>query len=397
MDSGKSGIIAHNLRVFYLVDTFRAMWFITSIWVAYEKQFLNLSQITLIEAVILTVALIMQLPTGAFADLFGKKKAMIVGCFLYASAMLIYSLSGNFNMFLGYALVFGLAEAFIDGTREALIYDTMKEGGREEDFSNTASKLSMIFQVSLSVATIVGGYIGLFSYELVIRMSGMAFLMAMITAFKFQEPHIDTEKFTLKNYVEKTKQGIKELVKNDYVRKISLFYITVGSITWICVITLNMMLLNEMNFTTGEIGITIAFARIMNSVVLFRLISKTRIFNKERTLIILPLILVFTLVPAIFFSKWMVLIPVTGAMFVSNARWNLISRYTNAEFTSKNRATAISALCMIIGIIFVIVVGSSGYLMENFGGARPIYSVLGLVSLVIAFPLGLNLARSSRK
>ena len=67
------GIYPRNMRVFYFVDTLRAMWFLTSVWVIYERQFLTLSQLTLIEAFIIGVTLLMQLPTGAFADLFGKK------------------------------------------------------------------------------------------------------------------------------------------------------------------------------------------------------------------------------------------------------------------------------------------------------------------------------------
>jgi hypothetical protein len=82
-----------------------------------------------------------------------------------------------------------------------------------------------------------------------------------------------------------------------------------------------------------------------------------------------------------------------GAMFVSTARWSLLSRYTNAEFDSRHRATALSALCMIIGIIYVIVVGSSGYLMENFGGSRSIFTALGVITIFTALPLGLHLAK----
>jgi MFS family permease len=394
MQRNNSDIIRHNLPVFYLVDACRALWFMTSVWVAYELQYITLSQLTLIEAFILAITLTMQLPTGAFADIFGKKKAMITGCILFIVAILLYSYARSFSAFLIYAVFMGVAQSFIDGTREALLYDTYKQGGREEKFSFIASKLNMVFQISLAAATLIGGWIGSFSYLYVIRMTAGAFILAMIGSFFYQEPTIDSEKFTLKNYIIKTKSGVKELFKNPYVKKISLFYIAIGSLTWISSIALNMVLLTEMKFSTTEIGIAVAAGRILNSTVLFSLIRKGSFFTRKRTFLLLPVIVIATFLPAVLLSKWFVLIPVIGAMFVSSARWNLLSRYTNAEFESKNRATAISALCMAIGIIYVIVIGSSGFIMQNFGGARTMYTLLGIIALFTALPLGIHLAKN---
>jgi MFS family permease len=393
MQRNNTSIIRHNLPVFYLVDILRSLWFMTSIWVAYELKFLSLYQLTLIEAFILTVTLLMQLPTGAFADIFGKRKAMIAGFFFYAAAIAIYSFAHAFWMFIIYAIVFGLSEAFIDGTREALLYDTLKQERQEHTFAFISSKLSMIFQIALACATIIGGFMGAISYELAIRATGVAFLSAMIGSFLFSEPAVESEKFTLKNYINKTRQGVKELFRNSYIKKISLFYIIIGSLTWVSVITLGMILLTELKYSPTEIGITVAVARVFNSVILFRLIKTEGFFTKKRTFLLIPVILIVTYLPGIFLTKWFALIPVIGGMLISSARWNLLSRYTNAEFESKNRATAISALCMAVGIIYVVIIGFSGIIMQNFGGARMMYSLLGVIALFTALPLGIHLAR----
>jgi hypothetical protein len=218
--------------------------------------------------------------------------------------------------------------------------------------------------------------------------------MAAIGSMFFREPVVDTEKFTIRNYIAKTKMGVKELFKNSFVKKISLFYIIIGSLTWVSVLTLNMVLLTEMKYSTKEIGITIAIARILLGIVLFRFIKADKFFTRKRIFIAIPIILVVTYLPGIFLTKWLALIPVMGAMLISSARWNLLSRYTNAEFESKNRATAISTLCMAIGVIYVIVIGFSGMIMQNFGGARTMYTLLGIIAMVTALPLGIHLARN---
>ena len=387
------GIYPRNMRVFYFVDTFRAMWFVTSVWVVFERQFLTLSQLTFVEAFIVGVTLLTQLPTGAFADLFGKRRAMIIGGLLYSASMWFYSFSTTFPMFLVYAVMMGMAQAFIDGTREALLYDTLKQDHEEHQFPKISSKLSMIFQVTLAGATLVGGLIGMYSYVVAIRLTASMFFITAFASTFFVEPTVDTEKFTIQNYLNKTKQGIRELFKNTYIKKVSLYYIMIGSLTWVSVITFNMVLLSELKYTTSEIGIAVAVGRIANSILLFRLLHIGTFFTRKRTFILLPLILIIVYTPVICMTKWWAIIPVMGAMLVSGARWNILSHYTNAEFESKNRATAISALCMVIGLIFVAVVGMSGFIMEKFGGIRTIYTLLGLITVVTALPLGVHLGR----
>ena len=44
-------------------------------------------------------------------------------------------------------------------------------------------------------------------------------------------------------------------------------------------------------------------------------------------------------------------------------------------------------------LIFVAVVGMSGFIMEKFGGIRTIYTLLGLITVVTALPLGVHLGR----
>jgi len=393
MERQNEGIIQHNLRVFYVVDTFRALWFITSIWVLFERQFLTFSQLTFIESLLMGMNLLMQLPTGAFADLFGKRKAMMIGGFLFALGLMIYSRATTFSMFVLYAIIFGTAEAFIDGTREALIYDTLREEHKEEQFPFITSKLSMIFQIALSVATLVGGFIGSFSYVYVIWMTAASFIGVTLVSFFFREPHMDTETFTIANYIHKTKQGMKELVKNSHIKKISLFYVLIGSVSWICVFSLNMILLTSASFSSKEIGIAISLGRIFNSFILFGLISKTKFFNKTRTFIVLPIVLAVGLIPILLLPKWFILLPIIITLFISNARWNILGRYTNAEFESRNRATAISALAMVVNLLYVLVMSVAGIVIEQFGGPRIIYTSLGFITLFITLPLGIHLAK----
>lgn len=100
------------------------------------------------------------------------------------------------------------------------------------------------------------------------------------------------------------------------------------------------------------------------------------------------------LLPGIWMSRWVAAPFIAASMMSSTARWVILGKYTNEEFASKYRATAISALSMAIGIIYVGFTFSAGFVMENFGGTRTIFTMLGLLTAVSVLPLGIKLAKA---
>ena len=387
-------IYKRNIRVFYITEIARSLLFYVPIWVAYELQYITLAQLPLIEAVMLGIQLVMELPTGAFADLVGKRWTVFLGYLFFVLGGVIYVQARSFPIFLIYALFFGFGDSLISGAKEALLYDTIKGVGKEEHYAKIHSKIAWIFQIGLAFSMVVGGVLGAISYEIAIWATIMMTAVSAVASLFFYEPIIDTEKFTLKRYVLQTKEGFREVLRTPYVKQISLFYILVGGVTWVCNLIFNMTILTQVGFTALELGIILAIIRIVNSTVLFRGLHIGTVFTKKRTFLLLPIILMICLLPGIVLTKWMAVIAVAGLLFGSSARWSILGKYTNAEFSSKNRATAISTLSMAIGIIYVIVALVSGPLMQWWGNAGIMYTLLGIFTMIFILPLGLSLRKN---
>jgi len=386
-------IYTRNIRVFYITEFFRSLSFFIPIWVAYELQYITISQLALLEAIIMGFQLVSELPTGAFADLFGKRVSVIIGNILVMISLAIYACSRSFDMFLVYALISGIGGSFISGAQEALLYDTCKEAGKEDQFSKINAKMGVIFQVGLAFAIVVGGLLGSLSFAYPLWMTTGAVFLCCIVCFFFIEPFIDTEKFTVKRYIAQTKEGVKELLKTPYIKKISLFYILIGTITWTCVMIFSMALLTELKFSVMELGIEVALIRVINSFIVFRVLHIDKLLTKKRTFLFFPILMMIALLPGIFFTKYMALVAVAFITLASTSRWIILGKYTNEEFDSKNRATAISTLSMAIGILYVIIVYFSGPVMEHFGGTRTIFTCLGVLTALFILPLGIHLAK----
>lgn len=386
-------ISVHNTRISYITDFFRGMIFHMPVWVAYELQFISLGQLALVEAVMQGSQLLAELPTGAIADLLGKKASVIIGRIIGIFGLFIYSIATSFPVFIVYAIIAGIGESFVSGAYEALMYDSLKQDKKEYLYQKVASRSMMIFQFSFAGAILVGGFLSLIGYKTVIFASILAEFSALTCSLFFQEPYIDTEKFTIPRYVKQLKLGFHELFKSSYVRDISLFYIGVGGITWSAMMIFNTSLLTTIGFSTLAIGFIVAAIRLLNSTILFGALHLKDIVTKKRVYLLFPVIMILCYLPGFALTKFFAIPAVALSTFASSARWIILGSYVNEQYDSKNRATALSTLSMLISLTVVGFAIISNPIMTYVGGVRAMYSVLGFVSVLFILPLGLRIQR----
>lgn len=386
-------IANQNIKINYLASVTSSLLFLIPVWVAYELQYISLLQVPIIEAIIQGSQLLLELPTGALADLWGKRTTIIVGYLISTLGGVIYAYSRSYEAFILYALVTGLGAALISGAREAWLYDSLKAAGREDEYGKVSSKGSLIFQIGIAFATITGGVLG--SFNLIYPIIASAIVSGLTTIlFVFaQEPAIDTEVFTLRNYLRQTKMGISEIRKSNHVLAISLFYISVGGISWAAMMVFNAALMTQIGFTALEFGITLATIRIINSLVLFGALHFNRVFNQHRPFLFISLIMLISYLPGLYLTKFLTIFAIMGSVFSSTFRNIVLSRLVNQEFSSKNRATAISTLSMAVSIIVVILSLISGPIMARFDGAKGMFTFMGILTLLFTLPLALRLRR----
>ncbi len=122
---------------------------------------LNLFKIGVLFSIREIVTYILEIPSGAYADLYGRKNALLI-CFVsYIVSFLIFFFSYNF-MFLIIAMIFyGIGEAFRSGTHKAIILSYLNHKGIEDkktvvygftrSFSLVGSAISAILAVIIVI------------------------------------------------------------------------------------------------------------------------------------------------------------------------------------------------------------------------------------------------------
>ncbi len=360
-----------------------------------ELQHISLSQLTLVEVIIFGSQLLLELPTGAFADLLGKRPTVFLGNLITALGMVAFGFATSFETFIVSASLIGLGAALTSGAKEALLYDTLKQVGKEDTFDDVASRQNVVFQSGMAVATLLGGFLWMVDYKLPAVLSGVGVFISALLTLLVIEPSIDTETFTLKNYIKQTKEGFGEVFKTVYSTKLSLFYALVGGITFSASVVFSKLVFVEMAYTESQMGVFFATARIFNSLLLFWLISKTKLLSFKKAVFLFAVLVPVVFLPGLLFNKFLVIPFVLSMMWLGSARWVLLGKYTNKVFSSKNRATAISSLSMMVGLLYIGIMLVSGPIMEYFGGVTVLISLIGLLSLITILPMGVSLASQS--
>ncbi len=384
---------SRNEKVYFISECFNGLIFHMPVWVAFELQYITLAQIALIEAIVQGTQLLSELPTGAVADLLGKRASVIIGRIIVLISIVMYASSQSFGDFILYAIIAGIGDSFISGAKEALIYDSLKQDGREEQYPKVASKASLIFQLSFAAAILAGGILSLWGYQAAIYASAAAYAIALILSFWFKEPSVDTDKFTLVRYIRQFRRGFQEIFKTPYIRDISLFYVGVGGITWSAMMIYNTSLLTTIGYSAFYIGIIVASIRLFNSSVLFGALHLKTIVTKRRAYLFFPIAMMLCYLPGIFLTKELAVVAVAISIFASSARWVILGGYVNEHYESKNRATAISTLSMLVSFAVVGFALISTPVMEYFGGVKAMYTVLGITTALTVLPLGLRIRR----
>ena len=69
--------------------------FTVPVWVAFQHRFLTFTQMAWAQSAAFIIAIILQLPTGAFADVFGRRKAIMIGWLIAGLANIYVGFTSN--------------------------------------------------------------------------------------------------------------------------------------------------------------------------------------------------------------------------------------------------------------------------------------------------------------
>lgn len=153
-----------NIPKLYIVKL--AKWFMLTmpiIVLFYQENGLSMQDVFSLKAFYSIAIVCMEIPSGYFADVWGRRKTLILGSVLGCLGFVIYSFSYEFWGFLMAELILGIGSSFISGADSALLYDSLLQEKKEKTYLKQESRMMSVGNFAEALAGIAGGSLALIS------------------------------------------------------------------------------------------------------------------------------------------------------------------------------------------------------------------------------------------
>lgn len=352
-----------NIKLEYLFTFVKNFNLTNAFWLIYLAfKGLTLFQIGIVEAIFHLTSFTMEIPTGAIADLYGRKVSRLIGLLLYIGYITILVLSDNFYLIAIAFVLCGLSYTLESGAGDALVYDSLLETGNEDDYKGVQANKEILFQVASIISTIVAGYVALHDYDLIFKIMILITIAAFLVVVRMKETtlHEQGEKV-----IKKFKHQYIDSLSYIWHRKNLLLLIIIVSLFTFPVTTLFFYAQNyfiSKGFNEFEIALILGL-HSLGSVLGAYYISRRE--HDDRTLfIIFPLIqiiLLWLFITEYGFIALILLGPIDSILYV------VFSDYINKLVPSTKRATILSVSGMLFSFLMILVFPLIGYIAEHYG------------------------------
>jgi len=251
-------------KLFYIFQFFFDFIFIYAV----EKLFmlnrgLDLSQIGVLLFLWSMMTLVLEVPSGAIADRWSRRKMLILSGLSFSLCYVIWIFSHSFWMFLFGFLLRTIGGIFASGTLQAYVYDFLKQAKAESRFEKTWGRGNALRTLGIGVAVGLGGFLSEISYELTVMLSALSVVIVSVIAFIWPEVKASESTEEVK-YWQFVKNSFKTVAHNKILLRLMIY--TAIVLAWLASLEeFNDVYLNFLGFPRSTIGLIFAGACLCQS------------------------------------------------------------------------------------------------------------------------------------
>lgn len=216
--------------------------FITATYVIFLiTRGLNLFEVNLVNMAFFATMLLFEIPTGAVADVFGRKVSFVASCFIFATGMFMYSAAHSFWGFVAAEMTSAIGATLASGAFQAWLVDRLKHYGYEDSLSPIFAKE----QYAVGIAGIGGALCGAFLADKNIALPWIAggivmILVGLAAAFLMKEEYFVRSKFSFVSGARAMRETIHFSAQYGFKNKAVRFVLAISMIQFLAVQAPNM-------------------------------------------------------------------------------------------------------------------------------------------------------------
>lgn len=191
-------VLRHNIIRLYILKV--SHWFMLVMPIVvlfYRANGLNVSQVFILQSVYSLSIVLLEIPSGYFADVLGRKNTITTGAILGFIGFGIYSITYDFWGFFIAEVILGFGQSMISGADSALLYDSLVDVKQEDSYIMHEGRMTSVGNFAEAAAGILGGFLAAVSIRYPYYGQTLVALFAVPAAFTLIEPKTEHNRLEL--------------------------------------------------------------------------------------------------------------------------------------------------------------------------------------------------------
>ncbi len=183
--------VRSNIWKLYILKGLEFAWFpIPIIIIFYENSGLSFEQSLLLKTILSLSIFIFEIPSGYFADIFGRKACLVSGGLIWTLGLLFYCFQTGFTAFAIAEILSGLAASLISGANTALGFDSLVKMNQEQNYRHVEGRLGAIAGVAEAICGLIGGLVAARNLVYPFYLQTICIFLYFLIALTLVEPNL---------------------------------------------------------------------------------------------------------------------------------------------------------------------------------------------------------------
>lgn len=181
--------LRRNVRLLQFYSIGMSLIFVLPVLVPfYRERGLGFAEFMFGEAVFSAVMIVMEVPSGWLSDVWKRKHTLALATFTHVIGWLVLWQADSFAMTVVAQGLLGVGVALFSGTNSALLYDSLLELGREDEFRRLEGRRHATGLYAVAGSSLLGGFLFAVHGDLPVVLTALACFGATVAALLMTEP-----------------------------------------------------------------------------------------------------------------------------------------------------------------------------------------------------------------
>jgi len=370
------------VRRFYAFQLSTEGFFLSAIWILYlQSRGLSLTEIGLAEAAFHLAPVLLELPSGSFADMVGRRWSLALGSALVATSTAVLWIADSLPLAMLALFLHGASFSFRSGANQAFLYDAL--GDRQSSYAGIFGRLLGASYLVAAAAAWLGATLSDISYNLPFALTiGVALGGVWLAAGLSEPPRKRGDAGSSGSVLSHLGEAHQALRALPTVTAMLVF----SGGFW-AVVTVSGLYLqaafSERGLSNSLIGAVVGAMLVMDALGALLAGPASRLGRFSTQIVVLAAISGFALAGTASGTLWFALTAFMLSRFASGVIEPLLFAWFNHQLPSDQRATLLSIESWLFSLTMIFAFPLAGRLAETQGWGT-LYLFCGVVTMVMA-------------